>query len=168
MRNLISPIRCGPGALVGAGLLALSLFAAPPARAQGSAMLADGRMLDKVSLKPGAADNQVVLERAGAPAFTIAPEDLLVMDFGKISGQPVPPSVRLVNGDQVYGKVTFPAAKRVKIAAGWGSITVPLNACSAIRLDPKAPLPGSVTRDTLILPRSEEHTSELQSRRDLV
>src|SRR5690242_20712461 len=124
-------------ALLGAGLLVVSLAAALPARAQSSALLADGRTLDKVTLKPGAAANQVILERTGEQPLTVTPEDLLVVDFGKVSGQPVPPSVRLVNGDQVYGKVTFPAPKRVKIAAGWGSITVPLTACSAIRLDTK-------------------------------
>jgi hypothetical protein len=59
--------------------------------------------------------------------------------------------VRMANGDQVYGRVTFPNPKTVKIAAGWGSMTVPLRWCTAIRLNEKAELPGTVTKDTLIL-----------------
>lgn len=131
--------------------VALSATAARPAFAQGQVLLADGRALERVNVKPGANPNQVIIEPATGDPITISPQDLLVVDFGKVPGREVPPMVRMANGDQVYGKVTFPTAKTVKVAAGWGSLTVPLRWCSAIRLNEKAPLPGSVTKDTLIL-----------------
>jgi hypothetical protein len=114
-------------------------------------MLADGRTLESVTLKPGAGPDQLLLERPGEAARTVSPQDLLVVDFGKVSGRALTPTVRFANGDQVFGKVTFPAARQVRVAAGWGSVTVPLTWCSAIRLDEKAALPGPVARDTLFL-----------------
>lgn len=117
-----------------------------------SVMLADGQTLEKVTLKAGAAKEQLVIERTGQAATTISIQDLLVVDFGKIPGRAVPASVRFLNGDTVYGKVTFPGPRQVKVAAGWGSITAPLAWCSAIRLQDKAALPGTVEQDTLILP----------------
>jgi NPCBM/NEW2 domain-containing protein len=113
-------------------------------------MLADGRTLEGVSLKPGAAPDQVVLER-GSETVTASAQDLLVVDFNKVAGRALTPTVRFANGDQVFGKVTFPSARQVKIAAGWGSLTAPLTWCSAIRLSEKAALPGPVMRDTLVL-----------------
>ncbi|HTE17473.1 MAG TPA: NPCBM/NEW2 domain-containing protein [Armatimonadota bacterium] len=139
-------------AAVAPALAALLLLAGGSARAEDStAILADGRTLENVTLKPGPGADQVSLEGSGQPVVTVAAQDLLVLDFGKVPGRPVPPSVRLANGDQVVGKVTFPTARQVKIAAGWGSLTVPLRWCSAIRLDEKAALPSAVTRDTLVL-----------------
>lgn len=122
------------------------------ANADTSVMLADGQTLEKVTLKAGTAKEQLVIERTGQAATTISIQDLLVVDFGKIPGRAVPASVRFLNGDTVYGKVTFPGPRQVKVAAGWGSITAPLAWCSAIRLQDKAALPGTVDQDTLILP----------------
>jgi hypothetical protein len=115
-------------------------------------MLADGQTLEKVTLKPGTAKEQLIIERMGQAATTVGIQDLLVVDFGKIPGRPVPASVRFRNGDSVFGKVTFPGPRQVKVAAGWGSITAPLAWCSAIRLQDQAALPGTVDQDTLILP----------------
>lgn len=123
----------------------------PASAADTSVMLADGQTLEKVTLKPGTAKEQLVIERSGQAATTVSIQDLLVVDFGKIPGRPVPASVRFLNGDSVYGKVTFPGPRQVKIAAGWGSITAPLSWCSAIRLQEKSALPGTVDQDTLIL-----------------
>jgi len=124
----------------------------PATAADTSVMLADGQTLEKVTLKPGAAKEQLVIERTGQAATTVSIQDLLVVDFGKIPGRPVPASVRFLNGDSVFGKVTFPGPRQVKVAAGWGSVTAPLSWCSAIRLQEKAALPGTVDQDTLILP----------------
>src|SRR4051812_7277834 len=88
--------------------------AAPPGAV---AMLADGRTLEGVTVKPGAAPNQVVLERAGEAAVTVAAQDLLALEFAKVPGRPVTPALRLSNGDQLAGKVSFPSARQVKIAA---------------------------------------------------
>jgi hypothetical protein len=115
-------------------------------------MLADGKRLEKVSLKPAAGKDQVVLEQSGQAPMTVSVQDLLVVDFGKIPGNMLTPSVRFANGDTVFGKVTFPSARQVKVAAGWGSITAPLNWVSAIRLQEKAALPSAVEKDTLFLP----------------
>lgn len=131
--------------------LAALLTAARSASAQSQVLLADGRALERVNIKPGANPNQVVIEPASGEPITVTPEELLVVDFGKTPGQDAVPTVRLVNGDQVHGKVTFPTARTVKVAAGWGSLTVPLRWCSAIRLNDQAALPGSVTKDTLVL-----------------
>jgi hypothetical protein len=139
-----------PSAL--AATAALGLLLGGPVQAQDtSVMLADGRTLDRVTLKPGPGADQVVLERPDGGPLTISAQDLLVVDFGKVSGRALTPTVRMANGDQVFGKVTFPGPRQVKIAAGWGSITVPLHSCSAIRVDEKTPMPGPVTKDTLIL-----------------
>lgn len=132
-------------------ITAASVLLSLPAAADTQVLLADGRSLDRVNLKPGPTPDKVVVERRGGEALTLSPQDILAVDFGKIPGREVPPSVRMANGDQVFGKVTFPTAKTVKIAAGWGSMTVPLRAVSAIRLNDKAPMPGSVTKDTLVL-----------------
>ncbi|HEU4752691.1 MAG TPA: NPCBM/NEW2 domain-containing protein [Armatimonadota bacterium] len=115
-------------------------------------MLADGQTVEKATLKPGSTPDQVVLERSGEAPVTVPAQELLTVDFGKVAGRPVTPSVRLANGDTVFGKISFPAPRQVKIAAGWGSLTVPLRWCSAIRLSEKtAELPGPVTHDTLFL-----------------
>src|ERR1051325_4535182 len=95
-----------------AAILALILALAAPALADTSVMLADGGMLDRVTLAPPAAPNQVSLQQPGASPVTVAIEDLLVVDFGKVPGRPVTPSVRFLNGDQVFGKVTFPAPRQ--------------------------------------------------------
>ncbi len=138
----------GP-ALASAGLAAL--LAGPAAALDTSAMLADGRTLEKVTVKPAPAADQIVLEPQGQAPVTLPVQDLLVLDFGKLSGRPATPTLRLANGDQVFGKVSFPSARQVKIAAGWGSLTVPLSSVSAIRLNEAAPLPGPVSKDTLVL-----------------
>jgi len=136
-------------ALALSALLAASL--AGPAAANAQVMLADGRTLEKVTLKPATSPTDVVVETPGADPVRVAAQDLLVVDFGKLPGRELPPSVRLVNGDQVFGKVSFPAPNRVKVAAGWGSLTVPLNWCTGIRLNEKAPFPPAATRDALYL-----------------
>jgi len=114
-------------------------------------MLADGKRLEKVSLKPADTRDQVTLVAGSATPLTVPIQDLLVVDFGKVPGNLLTPSVRFSNGDTVFGKVTFPAPRQVKVAAGWGSITAPLNWVSAIRLQEKAALPSAVTKDTLYL-----------------
>jgi len=48
-------------------------------------------------------------------------------------------------------KVTFPSARQVRVAAGWGSLTAPLTWCTSIRLKDKAALPEHPARDTVIL-----------------
>ncbi|MGV3724674.1 MAG: NPCBM/NEW2 domain-containing protein [Actinomycetota bacterium] len=131
-------------------MLSLSLMS--PVHADTTVMLADGKRLERVSLKPAAAQEQIILEQAGQSPVTLPIQDLLVVDFGKIPGNNLTPSVRFANGDTVFGKVTFPSARQVKVAAGWGSITAPLNWVSAIRLQEKASLPGPVEKDTLVLP----------------
>jgi len=141
-----------PSLLCVLGVSAVITMPGAARAADTSVMLADGQTLEKVNLKPGDGKEQLIVERMGQPATTISIQDLLVVDFGKIPGRAVPPSVRFLNGDSVYGKVTFPGPRQVKIAAGWGSITAPLAWCSAIRLQEKAALPGTVEQDTLILP----------------
>ena len=44
------------------------------------------------------------------------------------------PTVRLAGGGQVYGKVSFSGPRQLRVAAGWGSFTVPLAWCSAVYL----------------------------------
>lgn len=129
----------------------LSLAPATSVHADTTVLLADGRRLEKVSLKPAAVKEQVVLEQAGQSPVTLPIQDLLVVDFGKVPGNVLTPSVRFVNGDTVFGRVTFPSVRQVKVAAGWGSITAPLTWVSAIRLQEKAPLPAAVEKDTLFL-----------------
>ncbi len=121
------------------------------ANAEPSVTLADNRVLQQVTVKPGAAPDRLRLEPAGKPAVEIAIQDLVAMDFGRVSGRGAVPSVRLVNGDTVSGRVTFPSPRQVKVAAGWGSITIPFAWCSAVRLGEKAPLPEPAPRDTLFL-----------------
>lgn len=132
-------------------LMLCALLAAPAGAAPATVMLADGRTLERVTLKPGPAAEQLTIEHGGGPPLTLAPTELFAADFGKVPGRPPTPSVRLANGDQVYGDVTFPAARQVRIAAGWGSITVPLAWCAAIRLDDRAALPEPGVKDTLVL-----------------
>jgi hypothetical protein len=132
-------------------ILASAVVCGPAQAADVQVMLADGRTLDKVTLKPGAAPRQVTIEQRGQAPLTVAPEELLVVDYGKVAGREATPSVRLSNGDQVVGKVTFPSARQVKVAAGWGSLTVPLAWCAAIRLNEKAGLPGPVTKDAILV-----------------
>jgi hypothetical protein len=148
-----------PCAAVGA----LLLFPALPGRAADtSAILADGRTLERVNLKNGTAPDQIILEQTGKPDITATVQDLLVVDFGKTPTRPMPASVRLANGDQVVGKVSFPSARQVKVAADWGAVTVPLSWCTAIRLNDKAPVPGTVTKDTLFL-ENDRIEGEIQS-----
>lgn len=134
-------------------LLALALLsaAAPCAAGDLTVMLADGRTLEKVDLKPAGGKDEVRLERGSEPAVTVPVQELLVVDWGKFQGRPLTPTVRLVNGDQLYGKVSFPKPTEVRVAAGWGSVVVPLAWCSAIRLDEKAELPEPVSKDTVYL-----------------
>lgn len=132
-------------------MLVAGLGARPCLALDSSAILADGQTLEGVTVRPNPAGDQLTFERAGKEVVTVPPQDLLAVDFGKVMGRPKTASVRFTNGDQVVGRVSFPAARQVKIAAGWGSLTVPLTWCSAIRLDEKAALPGPVTRDTLVL-----------------
>jgi hypothetical protein len=145
-------------------IAALGLVAAP-ARAETFVLLADGRGLDGVTLKPGAGPDQVSIERPGAPASTTPVRNLLVVDYGKLPGRGVTPTVRMANGDQVYGKLSYPSAKQVKVSAGWGSITIPLRWCSAVRIGEKAPLPEPVTKDTLLL-SSDRVQGEIQGLSD--
>src|SRR5687768_4674083 len=88
-------------------LLVLLLAAANPAAAQSTVLLAEERMLEDVELKPGPAADQVVFAPKKGNPVTVALRDLLVVDFGKIPGREVTPTVRLTSGGQVYGKVTF-------------------------------------------------------------
>jgi hypothetical protein len=135
-------------------LIALALALALPGAARaadGQILLADGRTLEGATLKPGASPTEVVVEPASGAPLRVAAQDLLVVDFGKVPTRELPPSVRLANGDQVFGKITFPAPNRVKIAAGWGSLTVPLNWCVGLRLQEKAPFPPPVKQDTVFL-----------------
>ena len=137
---------------IGVLCAAVVCLASVPCRAAGtSVMLADGQTLDKVTLKPGADKEQLTLERTGQPPTTVSIQDLLVVDFGKLRGRALTPSVRFVNGDTVYGKVSFPAPRQVKVSGGWGSVTAPLAWCAAIRLQEKASLLGVVDKDTLVL-----------------
>jgi hypothetical protein len=131
-------------------VVALGL-AAVPAGADTTVMLADGKTLENVTLAPASGKDQVVLRQEGQEPRTLSIQDLLVVDFGKVPGRPLTPSVRFINGDTVFGKVTFPNSRQVKVAAGWGSITAPLTWVSAIRLQDKAALPGPVQRDTVVL-----------------
>lgn len=132
-------------------LLSLSLLATPAFAWDASVLLADGRKLEQVSLKPGPSPTQVLLEGGSEGSLTVDARDLLVVDFGKHPTRPVEPTLRLANGDQVFGKVTFPSARQVKVAAGWGSLTAPLSWCTAIRLKEKASLPERPARDIVVL-----------------
>lgn len=127
------------------------LLASPALAGDATVMLADGRTLEKVDLKPGPTDNEVVLALPDGTSQPVKSQDLLAVDLGRVLGRPLAPTVRMANGNQVNGKVTFPSARQVKIAAGWGSITVPLKWCTAIRVNEKAALPDAVTKDTVIL-----------------
>ncbi len=126
-------------------------LATPALAGDATVMLVDGRTLEKVDLKPGPTDNEIVLSLADGTSQPVKSQDLLAVDLGRALGRPLAPTVRMANGNQVNGKVTFPSARQVKIAAGWGSITVPLRWCAAIRVNEKAPLPEAVTKDTIIL-----------------
>lgn len=134
------------------GLVAFTLVAGRAACAGDlTVLLADGRRLDAVTLKAGADGNSVVLEPVKGDPVPAKSEELLAIDFGKVDGRPQTASVRFANGDQVVGTVSFPAARQVKVAGGWGSVTAPLAWCSAIRLNEKAALPETPTKDVILL-----------------
>lgn len=150
MQSALPIRRAGLSLGISLAVVALGL-AAVPARADTTVMLADGKTLENVTLAPASGKDQVVLRQEGQEPRTLSIQDLLVVDFGKVPGRPLTPSVRFINGDTVFGKVTFPNSRQVKVAAGWGSITAPLTWVSAIRLQDKAALPGPVQRDTVVL-----------------
>lgn len=134
-------------------LLLPAMTALPAAAGDGSALLADGRNLERVSVQPGPQPDQLVLTPEGGDPLTIAAADLLALDFNRVPGRPAAATVRMVNGDTVVGKLSFPNPRSVKVLADWGAVTIPLAACSALRLQEQAALPGTVTRDTLFLAR---------------
>jgi hypothetical protein len=135
-------------ALAGALLL---LAAAAPLRAA-TALLADGRRLEGVELRPGPSPDALVLEpQQGGEPVSLPAAELLAVDFQPRRPALVPASVRFANGDQVVGTVSFPTPRQVKVAAGWGVVTAPLAWCSAIRLVEKVPLPEAARQDTLLL-----------------
>lgn len=131
------------------GVLLAAAFGGP-AGAQTTVLLAEERTLTDVDLKPGPAADQVVFTKRRAQPQTVALRDLLVVDFGKQPAREVTPTVRLQGGGQVYGKVSFSGPKTLRVAAGWGSFTVPLAWCSAVRFDDAAPMPDPVTKDTVV------------------
>jgi hypothetical protein len=133
------------------GLL-LALSPGLSAHAAGaSAFLADGRTLEQVTVRPGPGPEEVSLQPAGGATVVVSNRDLHAIDFGRIAGKKVVPTLRLVNGDQVYGAVSFPSPRLVKVAAGWGGLTVPIAWCSAVRLDPDTPMPEPAAKDALVL-----------------
>ncbi|MFN3648838.1 MAG: NPCBM/NEW2 domain-containing protein [Armatimonadota bacterium] len=140
-----------PGALVGGILLLSSLLAGPAWAGDASVLLADGKTVTGVDLKPGATAEQIVLTPSEGEPLTVSVKDLVQVSFGKVAGRTITPTVRLANGDRVFGKLSFPAARQVKVSAGWGEITIPLPRVSALRLQEKAALPGPVGKDTVIL-----------------
>ena len=144
-------------------LLAASLALAPAAARAANAVvtLADGRTVEASAVKPGAMPNQLVLEQQGMAPVTITNVDLLSLDFAKAPSAMLTPTVRLQNGDQISGKLSYPAARQVRIAAGWGSITVPLTQIAAMRFG-EAPLPGAVSKDTLYF-QNDRVEAEVQS-----
>ncbi|MBM3457355.1 MAG: hypothetical protein FJX77_02300 [Armatimonadetes bacterium] len=139
--------RGGMTAAVGIWLLtATAGWAAEP-----RVFLADGRVFPRANLKPAAAPDRIVVEPVGQPSVEIAAAELVVVDFGRVSGRTAVPTIRLANGDTLFGKLSFPTPRQVKVAAGWGGITVPLAWCSALRLGDQGALPEPTPRDTLFL-----------------
>ncbi len=130
--------------------LAALALAVPAAAGDATVLLADGRTLLGSSIK-GTADGQRLSIAHAGGTEELAIQDLLDVDFGKTPGKSTVPSVRLHNGDQMFGKVSFPSSRQVKISAGWGSVTAPIGWCAAIRIQDKAALPGPVRRDTIFL-----------------
>ncbi len=157
MPSISKSLWIGPLALLGAIVLT------NPAHAvQATVTLADGRTFEKAKLLPGAAPEQVQLEPAGKPAVTVGIRDLLSIDFGRVPARPQLPTLQLANGDRVYGKLSFPAARQVQVAAGWGVLTAPLPWCSTIRIKETAEAPAGVAKDTLVLEKDRVQ-GEVQS-----
>jgi len=149
MRSPISPFL---HFLISSALAAAALLAsATPTHADSTVLLAEERQLEDVELKPGPTTEQVTFTKRGASPETVALRNLLVIDFGKIPGREITPTVRLVGGGQVFGKAIFTGPKQLQVSAGWGSFTVPLAWVSAVRFDEHAPMPDAVTEDTVVL-----------------
>lgn len=151
--------------LIAAIALGISLLVLSGGRAEAieaNVVLADGRTLEKANLLPGAGADQIVLEQAGKPTVTASIRDLLTVDFGRVPTQPLAATLRLANGDQVYGKLSFPASRQVRIATGWGVLTAPLPWCSTIRVKEQAEAPTAAAKDTLLL-ENDRVQGEIQS-----
>src|SRR5262249_18379501 len=85
----------------------------------------------------------------------------LVVDFGRAAGRPAEPSIRLLNGDQFVGKISFPGGRRAQIGSGWGTMAIPFGWCSAIRLAEKTPLPTPGAHAEILLPNGDRVPGEI-------
>lgn len=145
-----------------ASLLCVSLWCigSLPVGAE-TVLLADGRTLTNVSLKAGPAADQVSIDRGAEGKLTLGKDEILVVDFGKTTGKAPAPALRLLNGDQFIGKVSFPAGRQVKVGTGWGSVTLPFAWCGALRLADKLPLPAQGSRDAVVLSNGDKAEGEI-------
>lgn len=159
--------RSGPRAGALCALLAVAALAgADDAPSAGAAYvtvsLSDGRTLERAVLRPGPAPDSVLLKGPEAPAAPLGIRELLAVDFNRPDYRAGGASVRLTNGDQVAGEVSFPTSRQVRVETGWGVLTVPLAWCVAIRLREGAPLPDGTDRDTVHLEK-DRVTGEIRS-----
>ena len=137
-------------------LIATGLTLVLPGRAGAqSIQLVDGTVLKGHVLTPmlPPSDNHAEVSVMGPDGKkkTLPLEDIVLVDYEKVSGRPAEPSVRLRNGDQIYGRVSFPEPRRVRIAAGWGVVTVPLRWCEGVRPGQGAKLPPPGDSDAVWL-----------------
>jgi len=140
----------------------LAATAAAPTR--GGAWLVSGRTLPgfrPVAAAPDGHVAKVTLRGPDGATEEIALADLIQVDYGKLAGAPVEPSLRLRNGDRIYGRVSFPQARRVRVAAGWGVVTAPISAIEAVRIAAAGALPPPGKQDAVWLANGDRVEGEI-------
>jgi hypothetical protein len=169
MANLERRLRSGGSTLGGCFTLAASLvglLSGPAAAGAERILLADGRNLSGVAMKAGPTADKVLLEGGPVGQITVGKDEILVVEFDRLVGKPVVPSLRLLTGDQFSGKITFPGNRQVRVGGSWGIVTLPFAWCGAIRLVEKTDLPASGSKDAVLTTNGDRVEGEVVDVRD--
>ncbi len=142
--------------------IALCLLAFAPPVAAETVLLADGRELKGVEMKAGSAPDRVRLDRGLEAPLEVGKDEVLMVDFGKTPGRATVPAVRLLNGDQFNGKVSFPGGREVKVGTAWGMVTFPFAWCASVRLAEKTELPAPGPRDAILPTNGDRVEGEIR------
>jgi len=141
------------GPLLVIGLSGLCLGASADFRREVTVTLADGRTLENVILNAADGPTQLRLDRGGQPSVKVAAADLvsIVMRPGGYLNRDKPPTVRLLNGDLLRGKVTFLPERKLSVQTEWTKLIVPLDWVAAIQIKPEGALPEPAAKDAVVL-----------------
>ena len=129
-------------ALVGAG--------AAPAGAQ-RVLLASEETLSGYTLAAAADANRLTLLGPEGERRDVVLDELLAVEFDRIAGPDSEPTLRLRNGDRLHGRLSFAEGGRIRVAAGWGAVSVSLRWCDGVRLAADAALPPPGALDVVWL-----------------